>query len=189
MTDKQSLRSRFRQLRRQQAGQGAVIRDAVKAHLLARSAPSAHARCIGLYWPLADEVDLRPLLKDIQAPLALPVADGHGGLSYRLWDDHPLSADGCGIPAPAVGTDLQPEELELLLVPALAVDRHGIRLGYGGGYYDRLRADDRWHQVPALVVLPQACVHDRPLPRDPWDIPFDGWITERGSGQATASPA
>jgi 5-formyltetrahydrofolate cyclo-ligase len=55
----------------------------------------------------------------------------------------------------------------------------GLRLGSGGGWYDRLRADPRWAAVPALAVLPAACVVT-PLPRDPWDIPFDGWIDERG---------
>jgi 5-formyltetrahydrofolate cyclo-ligase len=64
-------------------------------------------------------------------------------------------------------------------VPALAVDQSGIRLGYGGGWYDRLRQDQTWQQVPALVVLPQCCVVEQ-LPRDPWDVPFAGWITETG---------
>ena len=71
----------------------------------------------------------------------------------------------------------------LLLVPALAIDRTGIRLGYGGGYYDRLRADPTWASVPAWVVLPSACISSEPLPRDAWDVPFTGWITEHGPGQ------
>ena len=74
---------------------------------------------------------------------------------------------------------LAPEALGLLLVPALAIDQAGIRLGSGGGWYDRLRADPAWRAVPALAVLPAACVCDR-LPRDPWDVPFAGWLDERG---------
>jgi 5-formyltetrahydrofolate cyclo-ligase len=65
-------------------------------------------------------------------------------------------------------------------VPALAIDRTGLRLGSGGGWYDRLRADPAWRRVPALAVLPAACVSPHPLPRDPWDVPFTGWLDETG---------
>ena len=138
-------------------------------------------RIIGIYWPLADEVDLRPLRQ--QGPVALPVADGHGGLVYRRWGcdgatSQILQPDGCGIPAPSAGRTLQPEELACLLVPALAIDHRGVRLGYGGGYYDRLRQQAPWRAVRALVVLPSACITDAPLPQDPWDI-ADGLISEK----------
>jgi len=74
---------------------------------------------------------------------------------------------------------LSAEQLALLLVPALAIDRGGVRLGSGGGWYDRLRREPAWRAVPALVVLPAACVSER-LPADPWDVPFDGWLDELG---------
>jgi 5-formyltetrahydrofolate cyclo-ligase len=77
------------------------------------------------------------------------------------------------------GEALPAEGLALLLVPALAVDATGLRLGSGGGFYDRLRADPAWRAVPALAVLPAACVVPR-LPGDPWDVPFDGWLDETG---------
>jgi 5-formyltetrahydrofolate cyclo-ligase len=67
------------------------------------------------------------------------------------------------------------------LIPALACDGAGIRLGYGGGWYDRLRADPTWAQVPALAVLPRGCRVEQ-LPRDPWDVPLHGWIDEDGLG-------
>jgi 5-formyltetrahydrofolate cyclo-ligase len=106
-------------------------------------------------------------------------------LVYLPWDGEPPSGlDACGIPAPLPSpgespAGLAPEQLGLLLVPALAIDPDGIRLGSGGGWYDRLRADPAWRAVPALAVLPAACVVDR-LPRDPWDVPFSGWLDERG---------
>ena len=77
----------------------------------------------------------------------------------------------------------------LLFVPALAVDKTGIRLGYGGGYYDRLRSRQDWTNVPAWVVLPETCVSKELLPRDPWDIPFSGWISEQGPGLIGSSSA
>jgi 5-formyltetrahydrofolate cyclo-ligase len=76
---------------------------------------------------------------------------------------------------PALGS-CQPR---LLLVPALACDASGIRLGYGGGWYDRLRAEPAWAQVPAVAVLPRGCRVER-LPRDPWDVPLQGWLDEDG---------
>ncbi len=95
-------------------------------------------------------------------------------------------------PPPASGQELSPHALALLLVPALAFDpQSGIRLGYGGGWYDRLRADPAWRAVPALVVLPAACLCDN-LPREPWDVPFQGWLDEHGvhgcAGRSAGNP-
>ncbi|MFM1812714.1 MAG: hypothetical protein RLZZ336_1652 [Cyanobacteriota bacterium] len=185
---KRQLRAQFTALRRQhRAGLQQQLdrlgEPDLKALLAQRPGlqrPAGTGGAVGLCWPLADEPDLRPWLQDLGLPLALPAVAG-GRLLYRPWrPGMPLQPDDCGIPAPvAAGAPLQPEQLALLLVPALAVDRRGVRLGYGGGWYDRLRADPAWRQVPALVVLPAACVCDQ-LPVDPWDVRFDGWLDEQG---------
>lgn len=152
---------------------------------LARQPRGLH---LGLYRQLGSEPDPDPLIATWPAaappPLALPavVADAHEGrqLVYLPWSPGQLlHPDSCGIPAPIGPPPLAAADLALLLVPALAIDRRGIRLGYGGGWYDRLRADPAWRAVPALVVLPAACVVEA-LPSDPWDVPFDGWIDESG---------
>jgi 5-formyltetrahydrofolate cyclo-ligase len=103
-------------------------------------------------------------------------------MAYRPWSPaDPLAPDGCGIPAPlAAAGNLPPAALAVLLVPALAFDpATGIRLGSGGGWYDRLRADPAWVAVPALAVLPAHGLHPG-LPREPWDLPFDGWLDGDG---------
>ena len=180
MSDKPTLRRHFRAQRHLGEVAGRAIQDAV-VELIGRS--NCGNRHVGIYWPLPGEADLRPLRDGLHPPLALPVANGSGGLIYRSWSQDPLQPDGCGIPAPADGDALGPDQLALLLVPALAVDGAGIRLGYGGGYYDRLRADPSWAAVPPWVVLPSACIAAELLPRESWDVPFTGWITEQGAGR------
>jgi 5-formyltetrahydrofolate cyclo-ligase len=153
----------------------------------AKAEPQAAPSRLGLYWPVGHEPDWRPLLERwpeaLRQRLALPVVRSEGGvgrLTYGAWHPaDPLLADGCGIPAPVAAAPLQAHALALLLVPALAIDQRGIRLGSGGGWYDRLRADPAWRQVPALAVLPAACVAPS-LPADPWDVPFTGWLDESG---------
>ena len=135
---------------------------------------------VGIYWPLAGEVDLRSLATTLELPLALPASKYDRSLSYHQWGDSLLLKDLQGIPAPIDQPSLQAKELKLLLVPALSIDHLGIRLGYGGGFFDRLRTNDSWRSIPAFVVLPQVCVSSVPLPRDTWDVPFNGWITEEG---------
>jgi 5-formyltetrahydrofolate cyclo-ligase len=181
--DKPALRRRLRALRGQLLpGSEAAIRAQV-ARVLARHL--AGPGRLGLYWPLAGEVDLRHLADQpaLASRLALPAVAGQR-LLYRPW--HPAQAlqhDDCGIPAPPPSAgELRAGELALLLVPALAIDRRGLRLGYGSGWYDRLRSQPDWRRLPALAVLPGGCLLER-LPADPWDVPFDGWICERGLGQ------
>ncbi len=200
---KDSLRRHYRQLRRQSLPlaeaallevlatalpQALAVADAkasARANLQAK--PQAAPSRLGLYWPVGHEPDWRPLLERwpeaLRQRLALPVVRceaGVGRLTYGAWHPaDPLRADGCGIPAPVAAAPLEAQALALLLVPALAIDQRGIRLGSGGGWYDRLRADPAWRQLPALAVLPAACLAPS-LPADPWDVPFTGWLDETG---------
>ncbi len=132
---------------------------------------------LGIYWPLNGEVDLR-YLKDLKVPLALPASSKNGRMTFHKWGEKPLKKDFNGIPAPLNEKTLVAQEVSLLLVPALAIDKDCYRLGYGGGFYDRLRAEKDWRAIPSLVITPKRCFSRSPLPKDKWDIPFDGWINE-----------
>lgn len=74
---------------------------------------------------------------------------------------------------------LTPDLVDLILVPAVAMDASGYRLGYGGGYYDRLRWNPQWRKIPTIgIVFDFSYVET--LPIDFWDLTLDRVCTELG---------
>ncbi|MBO6960818.1 MAG: 5-formyltetrahydrofolate cyclo-ligase [Prochlorococcus marinus CUG1438] len=132
---------------------------------------------IAIYWPLKNEVDIRSL-KEI-TPLALPRCKNKKELLFYPWDESPLTKDSEGILSPNNSFSLSHKEISMILVPCLSVDKNLIRLGYGGGYFDKLRSDENWREVPCIGVLTSDCLSEAPLTRAEWDIPLSGFITEK----------
>ena len=132
---------------------------------------------IAIYWPLKNEVDIRSLKEKI--PLALPRCNDKKELLFSPWDENPLTKDSEGILSPSNSLALSHKEISLIFVPCLSVDKNLIRLGYGGGYFDKLRSDKNWKDVPCIGVLTSNCVSTNPLTRAEWDIPLSGFVTEK----------
>ena len=132
---------------------------------------------IGIYWPLKNEIDIRSLKE--KNSLALPRCNDKKQLLFYPWDEKPLTKDSVGILSTNNSVSLSHEQINLILVPCLSVDKNLIRLGYGGGYFDKLRRDENWRNVPCIGVLTSNCVSKIPLTRAEWDIPLSGFITEK----------
>ena len=142
---------------------------------------------IGIYFPLKGEVDIR-FIKDIDnQKVALPSSSKSKGITYHHWSNNPLEMDSNNIPAPIGEKVISPKDISILFVPAIAIDTEGYRLGYGGGYFDRLRQKDLWFSIPSFVVISNNCISKEPLPRERWDVPFNGWISENGLHQIEAT--
>jgi len=132
---------------------------------------------IAIYWPLRNEVDIRSLKEKFS--LALPRCNDKNELLFYPWDEEPLTKDSEGILSPNNSFSLSYNQISMILVPCLSVDKNLTRLGYGGGYFDKLRTDNNWRNVPCIGVLTSNCVSTIPLTRADWDIPLSGFITEK----------
>lgn len=102
-------------------------------------------------------------------------------LVWHAWKvGDPLVSGAFGIQEPTQAAPIiDPAGADLILVPAVGCDRQGNRLGYGGGFYDRLLSRDDCQAIPTLGIVFEFARLEQ-LPRDPWDCPLDGVCTEQG---------
>jgi len=138
---------------------------------------------VSAYWPLHEEFDPRPALEALAArghTLCLPVVIAKGRpLAFRAWaPGDPLERAAFGLSVPR--WDAPPAVPEFLLVPLLAFDRRGFRLGYGGGYFDRTIAALRAHTHPIVALgVGFAAQEVAKVPALPYDQRLDDIATER----------
>ena len=187
---KAELRTRMRQALRSmdsadRAEEGVAIRQALRAW------PTwAAARTVLGYLPLASEVDLRPLLAEAigrGVTVLVPVSDQDGSMRpCRLTslDPSDLETDAMGIAVPKRRETVAVDAIEVTLVPGLAFDPQGRRLGRGGGFYDRFLPN--LPRKAATVAVCFGVQRVEAVPAGPTDARVE-WLAN-ATGVAAAQP-
>ncbi|MGH8238927.1 MAG: 5-formyltetrahydrofolate cyclo-ligase [Steroidobacteraceae bacterium] len=170
------------------------------ARILQRSNLLRPGRRIAVYVSHDSEADpsaIVRLARRNRCELYLPaIADyRHRRMEFRRYArDTRLRPNRYGIGEPARGAAaarIAARNLDLVLVPLVAVDAHGTRLGTGAGFYDRclqhLRAGRRWRR-PKLIGLGYEFQRVDQLAARAWDVPLDALITEKGLHALKGSP-
>lgn len=156
-----------------------ALGERITRHLVAALVPHADD-CIGFYWPIRGEIDLRPALRELctgTVRAALPVVVAKDApMVFRPWSPGvPMTTGVWDIPIPATMETVLPS---LLLIPLVGFDDAGYRLGYGGGFYDRTLAT----LCPRPLTIGIGLANTR-LPSvhpQSHDIPLDAILTEQG---------
>lgn len=191
-SDRNAIRREMRHRRRSLSPREHLHRSRSLVRLLAGSSLFHRSRHIALYLPNDGEVDLRPMAERIWAAgkrCYLPVLSP--AFHNRLWftrytPDTPLVDNCFGIPEPERHwRHTRPTwALDLILAPLVAFDAAGNRLGMGGGFYDRtlayLSRRRIWTKPRLFGVAFDFQRTAEALPCEPWDVPMDGVVTDRG---------
>ncbi|MXY33915.1 MAG: 5-formyltetrahydrofolate cyclo-ligase [Boseongicola sp. SB0664_bin_43] len=156
-------------------------KEAACRHLVA-AVRNAKGYAVSGYWPIRTEIDPRPAMFALAASneLCLPVVQGVDQvLMFLRWTPGAELVEGAfGTAVPRARVEVVPS---ILIVPLLAFDGKGGRLGYGGGHYDRtleaLRSRDKVTAIGFAYDI-QEC---RKVPREPTDQPLDLVVTESGA--------
>ncbi|HAX79683.1 MAG TPA: 5-formyltetrahydrofolate cyclo-ligase [Cyanobacteria bacterium UBA11372] len=177
--DKVQLRSKLLKTRRAMSVEEWREKSSrIASHLLS-SLLFTQAKTILAYSSFRQEPDLSSLFAEPKQ-WGLPRVEGKS-LVWHRWKAGELLLTGAyGIFEPDANSPiLEAEEVDLILVPAVACDRLGYRLGYGGGYYDRLLSSPEWSSKFTIgIVFDFACLPE--LPVDEWDRRLNGVCTETG---------
>lgn len=148
--------------------------------LLDHLAPFA-GQVIAGYMPIRTEIDVLPAMQALseRSVLGVPVIQGAGQpLVFHRWTPDAAMVDGpYGARVPEIADPVVPS---VVIVPLVAFDPFGMRLGYGGGFYDRTLQRLREKATVHAVGFAYAAQRMDRLPKEPTDQPLDAIVTETG---------
>lgn len=164
------------------------IRDASSkiTNLLWGMPELSRSRRLAVYMAVNGEIDCNWLTQDAwlrKYAVFAPVLRGRRLKFAPLKQDSRLQANRYGIFEPECTPQqlVRPNDLDVVIVPLLAFDSHGNRLGMGAGYYDRsfsfLRARNKWFH-PKLIGVAYEFQRVRRIKLQPWDVPLNVVVTE-----------
>jgi 5-formyltetrahydrofolate cyclo-ligase len=192
-----SRRALRRQLRAQRSALPARARleaAAAVADRLRQIDAVKSARRVAGYWAVGGELPLHALLAPRPAyDYCLPCLTPDLSLRFAPWlPGDTVHANRYGIPEPELpeAALIEPDAMDVVLVPLLAFDRHGMRLGTGGGYYDRSFAFLQQRERPTrplLIGIGYAFQEVEMLVAEAWDVRLDFVATEAELIQCTTT--
>lgn len=171
--NKQELRRAIRERKRAMTEEEIVERSNALAEKFYNSPAYQAASTIYGYLPYNQEVRTIPMLQralDEGKRVAVPKVYGEEMRFIYLEDLTQVSKGYAGIPEPIADAPVAEDQRALVLMPGLAFDPRGHRIGYGGGFYDRFLAQEPHHPTLALCYEFQMQAH---LDTEEFDIPVD----------------
>jgi 5-formyltetrahydrofolate cyclo-ligase len=155
--------------------------SSICSHLVA-SAQFAQAKTILAYFSFRQEPDLSSLFTDTRYRWGFPRCL-EKNLSWHIWKPgDKLETGAYGIIEPSSNAPIiEPSEVDLILVPSVACDYQGYRLGYGGGYYDRMLNSPQW-LTKATIGIVFGYAYLPQLPISSWDKKLNMVCHEEGIG-------
>ena len=181
---KTALRKTLRAARRALTpAQQTVAADRL-GHLVASRLSAAATPRVALYLAADGELSVNPVIQycwrhhiEVYLPVLSP-------LNQKMWFAHyrpesNLLANRFGIPEPITGKAIYPWQLNIVMMPLVGFDEQGNRLGMGGGYYDRVFANQHlWPKIPSLFGIAHECQKVPNIPSDAWDVALDGVFSD-----------
>jgi 5-formyltetrahydrofolate cyclo-ligase len=184
---KTRIRNEIRHLRRSLDRVRRRSADAMINQNLVDLAEKSGCNSLSAFFCFDGEPDLRPAMEILTrrgVRIALPVivnAAEAPEMAFRRWNPAtPLEKNVFGIDEPVSGETVHPRDLDLVVMPLVAWDENGQRLGMGAGYYDRALAAVAGCERPLRVGVAYEVQKVAQLPADPWDVRLHRVITENG---------
>ena len=128
------------------------------------------AEVIALYNSTKDEVDTHRLIeysRSLGKTVCLPRVLGYDLIFFGITDETKYQTSSFGITEPIGGLVYAPEKIDLVIVPGIAFDKEGNRIGYGGGYYDRYL---EWSKLPSIAICFEEQIIEEPLQMEEYDM-------------------